>query len=1259
MSNGNLAAALGGALALCALAVAKAERKTLLELPVSAVGNTAYLTAMGDRPWWNADWKRRAPLLVSSASDVAMGKAIVDVIVDFGEKINPDEVRVVTPWETEVPCVCEAKEGTRVELIFMTALRIHENKPFLVYWGNGKAKKPQHFPTMSLLCDDKDIRMANGLVDVTFDNAHCLDGLIRSLRIVGSEAMSELTTRTTGYAWEGFALRAGARPVWSKGVVTADNALKKAVRFDSADMSVEFALYAGQPRVDYRYELKGVARSLRVRIGWSCGGDLANDDIVYAGSSGGLLTARAALDQETDCLPHPSYERLGDYFSEGWYAISDRKVRDVVGMVFDRATLTDLSYSGMMSESVNMSFTHAEPSKDGSSPLVGSGALVALMGNVRDIRNEYLRLKGRPRVVIGRSEGVRAVPVRIPRLDHDFIADVNCGPGGNGGASDSSRPLDGVDWAGNIMNHLRAFGANSIRICGVGITGKVPTAVPKDLYERCVASYPEGRGRQQGVPEWSETAFDGRNLRAMTTAAHARGMSVNIWGGYMDGFRPRSGDRLDSEDIKADIELQNLYPKFGVDGVSNARAMGEGPGVVVSSGLQKKFGRNFLQWADKAPFFAAQDRNTELVKEFYRESKRRNPDVPVVMWNSECGEAGREMFMGDQAGYFDTCMVEVLANAGFTHVKGVGRRLRALFDNEPGRTIHDHYYFYNPDCFERIRQIEWPFACGLNGFSHENVVYERFTPEAIEIGADLYRFLGYTGLGDKVARMAPVKNLVVFRDSSAYRREVMAGEYGGRYGAKAKTDWRIFELGKLRNYPIDVVINRYFNAKALAKYRVVYVPDDLDFTADYAKELVAFVKAGGGAILDGSTKMCGDLEALGLKDGEIRSLGKGKIVWFKEVLSDAIGRNGQRFMQMVESLGGKSFYTIESDVLDSVLQGSVKGMFLAVYNPLGITARGRLRLATSKTPYILDVKSGVRSVYTNGYEIAVGAGQLGYYLIGGGDFTAIPETTPCAWVGAAAEALRPVGAKTTVTADPAFTQAVGIELAELSNGRHPVFGCSEDAKVECVRISPQEYRQKEFAKNLARATYLHIRGNAGRSGDVVFAECAEELTALLKRGGAIFFDQAATGPAARKFLTSVGVADPYATAVKSSKSGGGAILDAKLPEGYLQTSSKENVFGTKWSRVSFRRTFPKWDAKMQQAPVRARLAPDEAVLVLQNKVLGAGKIAFSENDAAFTDFYENRVYSNDLLSWLIGQPVGQHRDKVERRNGGPGSPVVL
>jgi len=169
-----------------------ASAETLLELPVSATANTAYLTSMSERPWWNKAWKRRAPLLVSSRSEVSSGKTIVDSIVDFGEKVNPDEVRLVTPWETEVPCVCEPFSETAIRLLFKTRLRIQENKPFLVYWGNPAAKKPVVETVLQMWENGEDLRIANGVLDLTFDKTHRTEGLLKHLRVIASQTPDEL-----------------------------------------------------------------------------------------------------------------------------------------------------------------------------------------------------------------------------------------------------------------------------------------------------------------------------------------------------------------------------------------------------------------------------------------------------------------------------------------------------------------------------------------------------------------------------------------------------------------------------------------------------------------------------------------------------------------------------------------------------------------------------------------------------------------------------------------------------------------------------------------------------------------------------------------------------------------------------------------------------------------------------------------------------------------------------------------------------------
>ena len=263
--------------AMCALAANAA--KTATDLPVSEIGNVACMSSMSERPWWNKAWTRRAPILISSAADVEDRNVMVDAIVDFGEKVNPDEVRLVTPWEEEVPCVAEKVKGggegeeRKIRLLFKTTLRVRENKPFLVYWGNPKAEKSVPMTSLAMQRNGGDLRILNGKLDVTFDMLKRTPGLLRRLRILGSQAPTEILMRASGYAWNGFSVNLG-QGEWTNATVVADNAFKKAVAFDFPNGILTMSIYDEQPRIDWSYQMTHLwASETSITVSWACGGD--------------------------------------------------------------------------------------------------------------------------------------------------------------------------------------------------------------------------------------------------------------------------------------------------------------------------------------------------------------------------------------------------------------------------------------------------------------------------------------------------------------------------------------------------------------------------------------------------------------------------------------------------------------------------------------------------------------------------------------------------------------------------------------------------------------------------------------------------------------------------------------------------------------------------------------------------------------------------------------------------------------------------
>jgi len=823
----------------------------------------------------------------------------------------------------------------------------------------------------------------------------------------------------------------------------------------------------------------------------------------------------------------------------------------------------------------------------------------------------------------------------------------------------------------------------------------------------------------------------------MAGAAHAKGLAVKQCGNFIPGAWGREfATKFDPEIQKTALNLHlRMAEVGGVDVIYNDFEGQEQ--VILPEDVKKAKGNDYWNWKDKDEFFAWQEKSHKLVRDFYDAAKKARPDVPVLVYNSENGELSREIFMSEQIGSFDTVVVEMLSALDFSRCKHVAKRMRALFDNEAGRTVHHHYYFMQPDAMHRIKEIELPFICGVNGFSHENQSYENYTRELSEIAADFYRFAEYTELGKKAARMAPVRYLGVFRDSECYREDIRKGRHGQPkdrpYFNRAEQDGRCRALGEIRNLDFDFVMNPFFTAKALAKYKIVYVPEDDVLSEKLAAELLAYVKAGGTAIVEGVTYRRTDTPVRSVKDmkpsalqlqlgtstlsdSTITPYGAGKIVWYKEVRTDRLAKRDAKTIaevaKMIETLAGPMPHRIDgAPSLDGVLQAGPDGMLLGVHNTSDRAETGRVTLrqgedalatkscaanrqgedalatknsakqcgkgvlaladgtstlhcppppSTSTSLFVLDVKRGIRFAYTNGFDITIGPRQCGFYLIGDETFTALPKTTPAAVLTPAVATVRPNGTKVLAVEDPSFVPAKAVEFTRGDRKGNPIsITRSKDAFIDVTPITPSDYYPPAAKKAIAAARYVHFAKLSGLSKsdaaayDALFADCADELTALLKRGGALLFDMSPTGPKARAFLSSVGVYDPYAQLAPESSNNGAVWTSATNHPFANDKKAQRGGFGGFQSD----RAFAKWDAAKQVAPVRRIRNSDEAAFVFQENVLGAGKVVFLENIFAFNDWYENRGLGDALLGWILGQSVETHAKKAKAYRGGIGTEI--
>jgi hypothetical protein len=168
----------------------------------------------------------------------------------------------------------------------------------------------------------------------------------------------------------------------------------------------------------------------------------------------------------------------------------------------------------------------------------------------------------------------------------------------------------------------------------------------------------------------------------------------------------------------------------------------------------------------------------------------------------------------------------------------------------------------------------------------------------------------------------------------------------------------------------------------------------------------------------------------------------------------------------------------------------------------------------------------------------------------------------------------------------------------------------------------------------------------------MFADCKEELKSLLKRGGGILFMRTEPGPNARKFLEEVGVFNPW----PSTKDGfqEPAVWSPNVSTNHPFCAAKGTWFN---NNCGSSRKFAKWDVAKQYAPYVDKLQNEYALMVVQESVLGAGKVIFSHNRYCFTSWYENFAHGDAVISFLLGMPVADHAEKVTQMNGGPGKVV--
>ena len=1264
--------------------------------PVSEPCNPMYLKGVLDRPWWNDAWRSRVPVVVSEMSTNAVAAYVADFELDLGKPGMAESVRVVTDYDEEVPCWAEeVKDGSgRVRLQFKTPLKAAENRAFLVYFDNPKAKRASFPEEVSGYENGQFYTLRNAALTLDFLRETSAQSALVRFKVNGSPADNELTLDSRKFASNPLVARLNGWPIQThftnRVTLVSSSPFKKQVRLENDRYAVTYTLYAGSDRLDYAYGVVNPKKDAFVVLSLSLspGGGNAWDDLCYPALTGRINTDRAQLDYRRDS-GDPIRHDIGSWSREGWYAFSDRKTCVSVGQFYAPKDVSNLKQGDW----------------DGHLPCHGiamglrdlanfRGALFGTLLRADLIRSEYRVWANPPRVLAGRPEAWRKIEVRPPDMAYDFCAFQQTGPGRDVLASGD--PSDAARAAKNVAAYLRRDGFNGMHtVCDSRYWWSWNP--DRKLFDEIVRLQTNGTYRMDAWRKprtWAESQRASRNLKTFLDGIHAEGIGLYHWGGTplfnWDAFLTDPHAR----ELDLAAHGRNLAA-MGLDGAWCDCQGREGTTMMAEDWV--KLGNRFWQWKDRSErerFFRMQDVRIEHARKFCDLVRKTNPKVRTVCWGCDLGMLGNEQQTLENAGDFDVVIQELMVGKEL-HRNERNRfgtaRMRAMFNNEP-HTVWNHFWSRIAGDDIRVGNCDVPFIYGVNGFNQEGDDYRMVDDEIVTKGTDFYRWAFDTGVARFSPKFVPVKMFNVFRDARDFRDDCMEGRCA-RHFMRAHTWDDTSETDGAANIwttataiHTDLTLNRYFRLENLKRYPALVLPHNRKLTKDEFETVKQYVRDGGVCFAEGKEFPFASFCAEGATPVEKspwkyvrKPFGKGKFLYTPETPSLQVnvlepGRPFRAFV--VAETGVAEPFVVEGELakyVDGMVRTDGKNWMLGTFAldlPGGTATTVRVKMnlhSSTSTPnalFALDLKSGRRTPFDGTLEFVQRPGECCQYLIGDAAFTAVPEYASCpsADFGLTLEPVLMENAAKNLAAREKlgdFTRPVGVLLFEETSmdGKPGPNPSHARGLYRQVLYSRANYEPRGFLADLKDVKLLQLMGVKDDMVERLFADCGSELADFLKRGGTIMFDHTKTTPAAQKFLAAAGVFDVTTTCVRRGDYWG-VTNSSVIPETSLLYRKKDD-----YSRRQANTCYAKWDEKKQFAPflICDRDKPEKdkqfAMCVCQEKVYGAGKVIFQLNDGAYTTWYEGGGYSDSLLSYATDINLYDHKQKVMLLNGGFGQPV--
>jgi hypothetical protein len=346
--------------------------------------------------------------------------------------------------------------------------------------------------------------------------------------------------------------------------------------------------------------------------------------------------------------------------------------------------------------------------------------------------------------------------------------------------------------------------------------------------------------------------------------------------------------------------------------------------------------------------------------------------------------------------------------------------------------------------------MELPMIFGIKSFCCESLSNKLNNPELIEIVADFYRFIDYTGLENFIPEAKSIDYMGVIRDRNAFVNDIKKGKFRYLPIKMSEFESRCKNISSIKNMPLNIVVNRFAVAKNLNRYKIVFLPSDKVLDNKLATELLEYVKNGGCLITEGCSinnsllaKAAGvrkvdesdyKTSKLIIKDKEeenvfagrcfaslravedsariigvddqsrpslfLKDYGKGKIIYSTYFLSDDLSKDCNKadfVRKLIRDRAGLPPVKVPSDyinILDTNLLADKNKYMLGVYNSSQSKKAEcslELNMKPAKEMYVLDLKNSRRTKFDGTIKVSIPPEKTGFFLIGDDSFTKIPE----------------------------------------------------------------------------------------------------------------------------------------------------------------------------------------------------------------------------------------------------------------------------